>query len=115
MIEADDHAAPHVDAAVLDAVNPFQQRAGVRPHVLELLGLFQGILVRRLDADEHALEVGEPHQLHQLLVLGEIERGFGEQRERIGAPLLPAYDVAQHRLDRLLVADQIVIDDEDQL
>jgi hypothetical protein len=48
-----------------------------------------------------------------LLVLGEIERGLGEKRQRIGAFLLPPDDVAEHRLDRLLVADQIIVNDKD--
>ena len=115
MIEADDHAAPDVDAVLLDAMHALEQRAGVRPHILVLLGLAQRILIRRLDADEDALEIGETHQFHQLLVLGEIERSLGEESERISALLLPLNDVAQHRFDRLFVADQIVVDDEDDL
>jgi hypothetical protein len=40
MIEANDHPAPNIDAGVLDAVNALEQRAGIRPYVLQLLRFF---------------------------------------------------------------------------
>ena len=38
MIEADDHAAPDVDAALLDAMHALKEGTRVRPHVLVFLG-----------------------------------------------------------------------------
>ena len=52
---------------------------------------------------------------HQLGVVGQVERRLGEERQRIAVGSLPGDDVAQQRLDRLLVADQVVVDDEDDL
>jgi len=71
------------------------------------------LFVRRLDTYEDVLKVGEPHQLHELIVLGEIERGFCEERKRIGALLLPTDNVAKDWLYRFLVADEVVVDDKD--
>src|SRR4029079_10585451 len=115
MIEPDDHAAPDIEAMLLYAPHALEQGTGVWPHILQLFGFAERSLIRRLDADENALEIGEPHQLHQLLVLGKIQRSLGEQRQRVSPLLLPLHDVTQHRLDRLLVADQVVVDDEDDL
>ena len=81
--------------------------------VLELLGLAERLLVGALDADEGGDEVGLDHQLHQLGVVGQVDRGLGEEGQRIALPLLPGDHLAEHLLDRLLVADQVVVDDED--
>ena len=51
-------------------------------HVLVLLGLAQRRLVGALDADEDADDVRLDHQLHQLVVLGQVERRLGEEGER---------------------------------
>src|SRR5207247_3638086 len=53
------------------------------------------------------------HQLHEFVVLGEIERRLGQEGKRVGALLLPADYLAEDRLDCLLVADQIVVHNED--
>ena len=60
-----------------------------------------------------AMKLASDHQLHQLGVIGQVDRRLGEKRQRIAVPLLPGDHVAQHGLDGLLVADQVVIDDED--
>jgi hypothetical protein len=78
MIEAHDHAAQHVDAVPLDAADALKQSAGVRPHIQNLLRFQERVLVRTFNADKDALEIGEPHQLHELLVLGKVDRGLGE-------------------------------------
>ena len=70
------------------------------------------VLIGSFDADKNALKIGEPHQFHEFFILGKIERGLGEESERISPLLLPANNLAQDRLNGLLVADQIVIDDE---
>jgi hypothetical protein len=94
MVEADDHAAPHFEPVALDAMHPLEQRAGFWTDILQLLGFDQRRLIRALDSDKNAPKIGKTHQLHQLLVLGEIERGFGGERERIAPLLLPADDIA---------------------
>jgi hypothetical protein len=66
-------------------VHAFQKRSGVRAHILVLLGLAQRVLIRRLYPDEDVLEISQTHQLHELFVLGEVERGLGEEGQRISA------------------------------
>ena len=112
VVEAHDHAAPDLHAGLLDAVHLLQQGAA-GADVLELLRLAERLLVGALDADERGDEVGPDHQLHQLGVVGQVDRGLGEEGQRVVVPLLPGDHVAEHRLDRLLVADQVVVDDED--
>ena len=113
VVETHDHAAPDLHAGVLDAVDLLEQRAA-RADVLELLGLAERLLVGALDADEDGDEVGLDHQLHQLGVVGQVDRRLGEEGQRV-AVLAPARRSTSRRtgLDRLLVADQVVVDDED--
>ena len=65
-VEADDHAAPDLDAQVLDAAHLVQQGAVLVRQVLDLLGLAQRVLVGGLDADEDLVDVGVDHELEQL-------------------------------------------------
>ena len=46
------------------------------------------------------------------LVFGQVDRGFGGELEREAAGLLPDDDLAQQGFDCLLVADEVVVDDE---
>jgi hypothetical protein len=41
VIEADDHAAPEMKSALLDAMHALKQRAGLWPRILQLLGFDQ--------------------------------------------------------------------------
>jgi len=73
----------------------------------------RNVLVGALDAHEHAVEVGVDHQPHELVIVRQIERGLGHKCQRITLGLLPGDQVPQNLLNLLLVADEIVIDDED--
>ena len=88
VVEAEDHPAPDLHARVLDAVDLLEHRAP-RADVLELLGLAERRLVRALDADEDADDVGLDHQPHQLGVVGQVDRRLGEEGQRVTVPLLP--------------------------
>ena len=90
----------------------FEHRSSQVGEVLDLFGLPQRRLVWRFDAHEHGRDIGVGHELHELVVFGEIDRGLGRERQRIAMRLLPGDDLAKHRLDGFLVADQIVVDDE---
>ena len=79
------------------------------------LGLAQRLPRRALDADEGRDEVGFDHQIHELRIVGQVDRRFREEGQRIAVALLPGDHVAEHLLDRLLVADQVVVDDEDDV
>jgi hypothetical protein len=50
MIEADDHAAPDVDAVLLHPVHALKQRACAWSYILVLFGFAEGLLVGRFDA-----------------------------------------------------------------
>ena len=62
-----------------------------------------------------AMKLACDHQVHQLRIVGQIDRRLGEERQIEVVALLPGDHVAEHFLDRLLVADQVVVDDEDQV
>ena len=66
-----------------------------------------------LDPDEDAEEIRLAHQPQQLVVVGQIDRGFGRELERVSRALLPAFRSRQERLQSLLVADEIVVDEID--
>src|SRR5215471_6209324 len=112
VVEADDRAAPHENAGILDAVDLLQRRAVAIGEVLDFLGFAQRFLIRRLNADEHRVDISVDQEPHHLLVLGEVDRCLGDKADRIAVRLLPPDDLAQNRLYRLLIADQIVVDDE---
>lgn len=110
-VETQDHAAPDLHAGLLDGVDLLQHRPAFS-EILELLGFAQRCFVRRLDADKDNTDIGIDHELHQLVIVGKIDRGFGKECHWIVVAFLPGHDVAQDLLDRLLVADEIVIDDK---
>ena len=99
-----------VEARVLDPRQLGGQR--IAPEILELLRLLQRRVPRRLDADEHAAEVGPVHQLQQFGIVGQVDAGLGGQPQRIAVLLHPGDDLLQQRLGLLLVADEVVVDDE---
>ena len=81
--------------------------------ILLLAHLHQRLGIRAFDADEHADEIRLVHQPQQFVVVGEIERGLGGELERIIVRFEPRLEVRQECLHRLLVADQIVVDEID--
>src|SRR5262245_15210403 len=112
IVETQDHAGPDLHAAVLDPPH-LLRKAAAPTQILQLLGLLQRLLVRRLDADEDGGDISSDHELHKLLVIGEIDRGFRNEHQRIAIALLPTDHVLQNLLDGLFVADEVVVDDED--
>src|SRR6202047_2834931 len=85
----------------------------VAPGVLLLLHLHERLWIRALDADENREEVRVLHRLQQLVVIGDIDRGFGRELERIVALFQPGFEPRQQRAEVLLVADEIVVDEID--
>ena len=51
----------------------------VAVRVLIFLAFLQALGHRRLDAEEHAVEAGLDHQVHQLAVVGQIDRRLGDE------------------------------------
>ena len=78
-----------------------------------LLVCFKRLGVRALDADEEGEEIRLLHHLQQLIIVGDVHRGFGRELERIVVRLLPGLQLGQESLERLLVADQVVVDEVD--
>ncbi len=62
----------------LDPGHALQQTA---PRVLQLVAGNQARLIRSLDAQEDGFEARILHQLHQLRIVGQIQRGFGDEVE----------------------------------
>ena len=77
VVEADDESALHLQAGPLDALHVFDQ---VAVPVLDLAALGQAVLVRGFDADEDLVEPGLDHQVHQRLVIGQVDGGLGEEQ-----------------------------------
>ena len=109
-VEADDEAGVDVDAGCLDPGELGLER--ISPHVLKLLRLLERRHPRRLDADEDAAEVRPVEEIEELLVVGQIDARLGRQSERIVILLHPRHDQLEERLGLLLVANEVVIDDE---
>ncbi len=79
--------------------------------VLLLLHLPERLGIGTFDPDEHREEICFLHQLQKLFVVGQIERGFGGELERMIVLLVPGLEMRQERLHGFLVADQIVVDE----
>ena len=58
-------------------------------------------------------EVRLPHELQQLVVLRDVQRDLGHELDRVAVRLLPLGERLQQLLGLLLVADEVVVDDED--
>jgi hypothetical protein len=82
-----------------------------RPRVLFLFHQCECHGIRALDADEDPEEVRVAHETHQLLIIGQIDRSFRREFERVIVVLIPAREVGEKTFYRLLVADQIVVDE----
>jgi hypothetical protein len=75
--------------------------------------MFCILCTRRLDADEDRGEVRQLHEAQELTVLGDVEADLGHELDRIPARVLPGDERREQRLGVLLVADEIVVHDED--
>ena len=78
-----------------------------------LLHLHERRWIRALDADENREEVCVLHRLQQIVIIRDIDRGFGRELERIVALFQPGFEPRQERAKVFLVADEIVIDEID--
>jgi hypothetical protein len=83
------------------------------PRVLLFAHRDQRRSIGTFDADEDSDEIGALHQHQKLGIVGEIERGFGGELERIIARFEPRCEFRQKRLDGLFVADEVVVDEVD--
>ncbi len=78
--------------------------------ILLLLHRYQRVGIWAFDADKNRDKIRIAHHLQQLVVVGEIDRGFGRELERIAVIPLPNGQYGKELLDRLLVANEIVVD-----
>ena len=81
--------------------------------VLEFQCLLQAFLVGRFDADEHPLEVRQLKEREKLVVLRDVQRHFGPEVEPIAVLLLIVMKKLQQVFCEWLVADEVVVDEED--
>ena len=103
-------AGGHEHAVAVDLVDAL---GDVALGVLLLAHLHQGLGIRALDADEDGEEVRILHRLQHLVVVGEIDRGFGRELERIVVLLQPRLEPRHQGAQVLAVADEIVVDEID--
>src|SRR5262245_58153886 len=69
--------------------------------------------IRASDPDKDHEKIRLPQQVEQLVIVREIDRCLGREFERIGARLEPPCQVREKLLQRLLVADEIVVNELD--
>src|SRR5438270_483480 len=77
------------------AVNLMDALGDVAPGVLLLLHLHERLWIRALNANENPEEVHVLHRLQQLVIVRDIDRGFGRELERIVALFLPGLEPRQ--------------------
>ena len=111
-VEAQDEAAHHLDAVLLDQLDAVQEIAA---RVLHLVVGDQAQLVGRLNAEEDRGEAGVLHQLQQLQVVGQVQRGFGDKAEGTTMRLAPLRHRGQQLLGAALVADEVVVHHKDRI
>ena len=111
VVETHDETGHHFHAVALDAAHAFEQAA---VGVLHLLRFLQAFLGGRFDAQEDAVEAGVLHHLQQLGVVRQIHGGFGVEAERAAVPHVPFRHDRQQLLHLALVADEIVVHDENR-
>ena len=114
-VQAQDESAADLQPLPLNGANGAQQIVLLLllVGVLRLLGLEQGLGIGSLDSQEHPVETGLDHGVHQFVVSGQVDAGFGKESEGIAALLLP---LGHHgkKFQRLpLVADEVVVHQED--
>ena len=108
-VEADDEAGHHPQPAGRDLLHRLLQGAA---SVLQLAGRFQAGSIRSFDPQEHALEAAFGHQVHQLLIGGQIHRGLGGEAEGVAVLDLPLAQGWEQQLHVALVADEVVVHQE---
>src|SRR5208282_4422443 len=109
-VEADDETRRNIESGrvnLMDALDYVPPRILLFPHRDQRCG------VGALDAYEDTDEVGLIHQFQEILVVGQIEGRLGRELERIVVLFEPRLEFGQECLDRLLVADQVVVDEVD--
>src|ERR1700736_2825785 len=113
MVETDDHTTPDLEPVGLDGVHLFYNAALLTAQVLQLTRFTQRFLVGRFNADKDVTDICLVHEAHEFFIVCHIERSLRKKSHRIIMRLLPSDDFAENVFYRLLIADQIVINDED--
>src|SRR5271165_1518576 len=83
----------------------------IAPGILLLLHRDQGRRIRTFDADENTEEVGRGHHFQEFRIIGQIDRSFCRKFERIVVRALPSGEFGKKQPERLLVADEVIVDD----
>ncbi len=83
--------------------------------VLALIAFGQAVFVGRLDADKYCVEPGLHHKPKQFRIIGQVDGSLCAERHP-GFAFAPFDQSRQHlSLDMLLVADKVVVHEEDAL
>ena len=110
-IETDDEAGHHPEAVGVDPIDGFLEGAA---GVLVLAGDRKAGLVGGLNAEEDRIKTALGHHLHQFLVRGQVHGGFRREAEGIAPLDLPLLQGRQQQFGVALVADEVVIHQEDR-
>ncbi len=105
-VEAHDEARIDENPGLVDRLDALLQAA---PRVLLFLHQHEGVRIRAFDADEYGKEIGIGQAAQQVGIIREVDGRLGRKFEGKILLILPAFQVGQEFLQRLLVADQVVI------
>ena len=112
VVEPDDKTALYLETRTLELLDALHQIASF---VLGLAAFSQTVFIGRLDADKYSIEPGLVHKSHQFWVISKINGSFRAKRHT-NFPFTPFDQGGQHLgLDMLLVADKVVVYEEDVL
>ena len=87
--------------------------SNVPPGILFFPHRDQGLGIRAFDPHEDADEVRLVQQPQEIRIVGKIERGLSGELERVVMLFQPSLELRQEQLNRLFVADEIVVDEVD--
>jgi len=85
-VKTHNEAALHLQTRALDALHVRHQVALL---ILALVALEEAGGIGRLDADEHGVKTGLDHLAQQGVIVGQIDRSLGVEREAVAVRFLP--------------------------
>ncbi len=109
-VKTNDEASLNLHAGPLDFPDISHE---IPSRVLFFVAIGKSLFRRGFQADENGIKPGFGHLRHEFRVIGQVDRGFGVEREPFVVRLLPAQEGREEFLFEVtLVADEIVINEK---
>ena len=107
-VEAEDDPGHDLHAVIVDDLHRIEDR---HDHVVALVDRDQRVGFGRFDPAEDRVERGLAHHRQHVRRTGDVEGRLAGEGDRVAVLLLPRDQVRQQLLDRLAVADDVVVDE----